>query len=131
VIPLRSRAIAALLGLLAIVLGSVGVNRHVTVETHAQCEHGGEVHVQRVSDVAPQHQAGGAPTLADPVWWETEGDHHCGAAAPIVAATPDILAVLVPAPVGAEHDPIVVSRVAVAAALFRLAPKTSPPSASV
>lgn len=129
--PIRPRAIAALLGLWAIVLGSVGVHRHVTVETHARCVHGDEVHVRRVSDAAPTHAAGGTPTWADPIWWETEGDHHCGAATPIVAAEPEVLAVLVPAPVGTEQDPVVVSRVTIASALFRLAPKTSPPSALV
>ena len=51
--PIRPRAIAALLGLWAIVLGSVGVHRHVTVETHARCTHGDEVHVRRVSDAGP------------------------------------------------------------------------------
>jgi hypothetical protein len=130
VIPVRSRALAALLGLLAIVLGSVGVHRHVTVETHARCVHGDEVHVQRVSDAAPTHAAGGTPTLADPIWWETEGDHHCGAAAPIVAAEPEVVALLVPAVAGFEQDPVVTSRLASASALFRLAPKTSPPIAS-
>lgn len=128
--PVRPRALAALLGLLAIVLGSVGVHRHVTVETHARCEHGDVVHVQRVSDVAPEHTAtGGVPSLVDPVWWETEGDHHCGAAAPIVAAEPELEAFLLPVPAGAQSEPPIVSRVAIASALFRLAPKTSPPSA--
>lgn len=128
---LRPRAIAALLGLWAIVLGSVGVHRHVSVEAHVRCEHGAEVHVQRVSDAAPTHATGGTPTLADPIWWQTEGDHHCGAVAPIVAAEPELQAVLVPVSAGVEEDSIVVSHVAVAAALFRLAPKTSPPSVSV
>jgi hypothetical protein len=131
VTPVRSRTLAALLGLLAIVLGSVGVHRHVTVETHARCQHGDEVHVQRVSDAAPTHAAGGTPTLADPIWWETEGDHHCGATAPITAAEPELLAVLVPVPTSTETASIVVSRVAIATALFRLAPKTSPPRVSV
>jgi hypothetical protein len=131
VTPIRPRAVAALLGLWAILLGSVGVHRHVSVEVHARCVHGAEVHVRRVSDAAPPHATAGSPTLADPIWWETEGDHHCGAATPIVAAAPELVAVLVPAAAGTEQDPVLVSRVAITAALFRLAPKTSPPRASV
>ena len=116
---------------MAILLGTVGVHRHATVETHVRCEHGEMVHVERISDAAPVHTAAGSPTLADPVWWEAEGDHHCGAVAPIVAAEPELLAAPVTLPGSFEAQVSVVSRVAVAAALFRLAPKTSPPRALV
>jgi hypothetical protein len=123
----RSRALAALLGLLAIVLGSVGVHRHVSVEVHATCEHGAEVHVERVGEAVAPPETGAGPTLADPVWWETEGDHHCSVIAPIVAAQAEVSADRAPAPAAFEPETPIVSRVAIAVALFRIAPKTSPP----
>ncbi|HUQ05246.1 MAG TPA: hypothetical protein VM261_22235 [Kofleriaceae bacterium] len=129
--PPRSRAIAALLGLLAIVLGSVGVHRHVSVEVHARCEHGAEVHVERVGVAVAAPETGGGPTLAAPVWWETEGDHHCGVIAPIVCAEPDVAVSPATLPIGFATEVPGVSRVAIATALFRLAPKTSPPIALV
>jgi len=131
----RPRAIAALLGLCAILLGTVGVHRHVTTVEHGWCEeHGAEVHLERVG--APGEgphvaQAGGGPVLAEPVWWESEGDHHCGAIAPICCAQPALQAALITAPAGAEPERPSLSRVAIATALYRLAPKTSPPRASV
>ncbi|MBZ0237732.1 MAG: hypothetical protein K8M05_35790 [Deltaproteobacteria bacterium] len=124
------RAIAALLGLVAIVLGTVGVHRHVTTVEHGRCEHGAEVHLERVggdADAAPMSEPGTGPVLAEPVWWESEGDHHCGAIAPIVCAAPELQATLLPAPAGDEYERPGSSRVAVATALYRLAPKTSPP----
>lgn len=127
----RPRALAALLGLLAIVLGSVGIDRHTAVETHARCEHGGFVHVERVSDAPPVQTADGHPTLAEPIWWETEGDHHCCSAVPFAAAAPEIHIQPAPALTAAEPHSAIISRVAITAALFRLAPKTSPPIAAV
>lgn len=124
------RTIAALLGLVAIVLGTVGVHRHVTTVEHGRCEHGAEVHLEQVGEpvlAASMSEPGTGPVLAEPVWWESEGDHHCGAIAPIVCAAPELQAALVPAPAGAEDEPPGTSRVAVATALYRLAPKTSPP----
>lgn len=126
-LPPRARPVIALLGLIAALLGSVGVHRHATVETHARCEHGAEVHVERVGEAVAVPDAGGGPVLADPVWWESEGDHHCGAVAPIVCAQPELVTVLVGLPAGFEADVPDVSRVAITTALYRLAPKTSPP----
>lgn len=131
----RPSAIAALLGLCAILLGTVGVHRHVTTVEHGWCEeHGAEVHLERVG--APGEAArvalpGTGPVLDEPVWWESEGDHHCGAIAPICCDPPAVQAAPVPAPADAEQDRSSLSRVAIATALYRLAPKTSPPRASV
>jgi len=124
---IRPRAAIALLGLVAIVLGTIGVHRHATVETHTRCEHGAEVHVERVGEAVAVPPTGGGPVLADPVWWEAGGDHHCGAVAPIVCAEPELVGVLPVTEGSSPPDLIVVSRVAIAAALYRLAPKTSPP----
>jgi hypothetical protein len=119
--------VIALLGLVAILLGTVGVHRHATVETHTRCEHGDVVHVERVGEAVAVPETGSGPVLADPVWWETKGDHHCGAMAPIVCAEPDLRGVLPVSEGSSEPDVTVVSRVAIATALYRLAPKTSPP----
>lgn len=127
----RSRATAALLGLLAIVLGTVGVHRHVSVETHGRCEHGAEVHLERVGQAVPPPETGAGPVLAAPVWWESEGDHHCSVIAPLVADETQVATLAVPAPANVDHAVHLVSRVAIAAALFRIAPKTSPPNALV
>jgi hypothetical protein len=131
-VPFRTRPAIALLGLLAIVLGTVGVHRHVSVETHATCEHGAEVHVERVGEAVAVPEPSQGPVLADPVWWESEGDHHhCGAVAPIVCAEPECVTAPTVLPGGFTSQPVPVSRVAIATALFRLAPKTSPPRALV
>lgn len=127
-VPSRARPVIALLGVMAMVLGSVGVHRHVSVETHATCEHGAEVHVERIGEAVAVAEAGHGPVLADPVWWAAEGDHHhCGAVAPVVCAEPECVAAPTVLPASFASEPDAVSRVAVATALFRLAPKTSPP----
>jgi hypothetical protein len=47
--------------------------------------------------------------------------------APIVAAQAEVSADRAPAPAAFEPETPIVSRVAIAVALFRIAPKTSPP----
>ena len=49
----------------------------------------------------------------------------------VLAAAAPVSAVDLPAPASADHATPLVSRVAIAVALFRIAPKTSPPSALV
>jgi hypothetical protein len=125
--PHRLRSPLALLALVGWLTATAGVEHHVAVETHTRCEHGAEVHVERIGDAVPVVPSS-RPILADPTWWaEHEDHHHCSATASIVAAAPPCAAVpaVRPTPDASQLDPSL--HVAVAAALFRLAPKTSPP----
>ena len=126
--PRRLRSPLALLALAGGLTATAGVDHHVAVETHTQCEHGAEVHVERIGDAVPVVSSS-RPILADPTWWaEHEDHHHCSATASIVAAAPPFAAMSAVQPTPDASRPAPSLHVAVAAALFRLAPKTSPPA---
>jgi hypothetical protein len=127
----RPRALAALLGLLAIVLGTVGVAHHNAVETHVRCEHGDLVHVERVAETEPAETADGVASFKSPIRLDTEDHHHCCSAVQLTAAAPTSQILSAPAVAAAKQVPGIVSRVEITAALYRLAPKTSPPIVAV
>ncbi len=122
-----ARIMAAVVGVLALALGSIGVHYHVAAEAHAICEHGAEVHVTQVGDARPPPPPDGAPTLAAPTWWQEHGDHHCAAAAQIVVAEPQLLTAVVAMDLTRDDRVPPIAQVASPSRLYRLAPKTSPP----
>jgi hypothetical protein len=126
--PMTSfRIAAAWLGVLALVIGSIGVDAHIAEEAHVVCEHGAEVHVERIGDSIAPPSEGGGPTIAAPTWWEVGGDEHCSSTASIVCRASATFAIQSAVVATASRELIPVERAAVARAVYRLAPKTSPP----
>lgn len=124
------RVMAAVLGVLVVLIGPAWTHHHVAVQAHAVCEHGAEIHVDAPGAPAPADpggvtavRAGGeAPDDAH------EGEHHhCAATAGVAAVAPAQVSAAVATLVPAELAPPRAATVTRATALFRLAPKTSPP----
>ena len=130
--PVRAhvRAVAALAAVVLVACTFL-VGWHKATVMHGVCaEHGDELHVGRVGD-DPHPEHGDAAELHDSPWELVDGDHHCAIAAASrdphaapgghdAAAAPDLSDDATPLP------PALVAAHAVA--LYRLAPKTSPPS---
>ncbi len=121
-----ARGVAAAVALLALVAGAVGVHAHVAAQPHGVCEHGAEVHLERVGDPTPTPAHAGA-SVSDPTWWPEHGDHHCRVTAPL--GTDDRRPHVLVAGRAAPHRLLASPAVTPAAAhdRYRLAPKTSPP----
>ena len=105
------------------------VGWHKATVMHGVCaEHGDELHLDRVSE-HERAEASDSAQIESSTWVQVDGDHHCviaatsrdpvsTAAAHAAAAAPDV----------SDHAPPPPALVAPAAvALYRLAPKTSPP----
>lgn len=121
---------AAVLGVLVLFLGPLAGHHHQAVQAHAVCEHGAEIHVDAAGAPAPADTGGVSEVRARGELPEDahEGDHHhCAAAASVAAGPPAQAGAAAATMVSAELAPPRVATVTRATALFRLAPKTSPP----
>jgi hypothetical protein len=129
VVRVQVRAVAALAAVV-LVACTLLVGWHKATVTHGVCvEHGDEVHLDRVGD-AERAQAGDADQIGTSTWELIDGDHHCAIAAisrdPHAACGGDAAAAAPDLSDDATTPPP--ARAAAAAvALYRLAPKTSPP----
>lgn len=120
--------LVAALSAAALVVGVLLVGWHQATVIHGVCvEHGGELHLDKVAD---HDHAQDDPTsrLERSAWILGDGDHDCTILATASAA---LVAPGAPSPVLAHEDaaPALPAARADAAvvAIYRLAPKTSPP----
>ena len=105
------------------------VGWHKATVMHGVCaEHGDELHLDRVGEDR-RAEAGDSAQIEPTAWVPVDGDHHC-----VIAATSrDPITTAVGHELAAAHDlseptslPAALAAPAVVA-LYRLAPKTSPP----
>jgi hypothetical protein len=123
------RATAALAALV-LVGTTLLVGWHKANVEHGVCaEHGEQLHLRRVAELAPQDAADHAARIGAATWELKDGDHHCAVAATTRSATsadthaPQIVD-------AGEHVEQLALPAQLAVAhveLYRLAPKTSPP----
>jgi hypothetical protein len=105
------------------------VGWHEATVMHGVCvEHGDELHLDRVSD-HERAEASDSDQVESSTWVPVDGDHHCVITGtsrdPITAgASPDVAAA---AALADEPSPPPALAAPAAVALYRLAPKTSPP----
>jgi hypothetical protein len=105
------------------------VGWHKATVMHGVCaEHGDELHLDRVGE-HQRAEASDSAQIESSTWVQGDGDHHCTIAAtsrdPIAAGASHAAAA---APDVSDHASLPHALVAPAAvALYRLAPKTSPP----
>jgi len=110
-----------------LVASMVLVGWHRATVLHGKCvEHGEEVHLEKIADHVPAPSDSIAPSS----WLQLGGDSHCEILAtantPLTASHAPVAhhAVIV----SVADAPLVAIAPPVAAQLYRLAPKTSPPA---
>jgi hypothetical protein len=124
----RARRTTAAFAAWLLVASIVLIGWHRATVLHGKClEHGEEVHLEKLADRAPAASDSVAPSN----WLQVEGDSHCEILAtahtPLAAAHAPVAHHVVVVTI-ADAPPIAIAT-PIAAALYRLAPKTSPPRA--